>query len=155
MSVNNQWNSGCLLLPAPYRSLFIYSDTQMEEVGGGNSENRCRKWYQDPASCFVKSLWKQSCVYDLTIFFARKTDSYLLSSRKIETLLGLLKSYIYGTAGPKKVLPMHQVSFIRERYKGIGTDSKTLCWLVRSTRTLMCSTGIYYLYIAKSCLLPP
>ncbi|XP_008649649.1 MLO-like protein 1 isoform X4 [Zea mays] len=31
--------------------------------------------------------------------------------------------------GPKKVLPMHQVSFIRERYKGIGTDSKTLCWL--------------------------
>ncbi|CAD6333795.1 unnamed protein product [Miscanthus lutarioriparius] len=31
--------------------------------------------------------------------------------------------------GSKKVLPMHQVSFIREHYEVIGTDSKTLCWL--------------------------
>ncbi|KAG2619228.1 MLO-like protein 1 isoform X1 [Panicum virgatum] len=31
--------------------------------------------------------------------------------------------------GPKKVLPMHQVSFIREHYKGIGKDSMTLSWL--------------------------
>ncbi|XP_039838304.1 MLO-like protein 1 isoform X2 [Panicum virgatum] len=31
--------------------------------------------------------------------------------------------------GPKKVLPMHQVSFVREHYKGIGKDSMTLSWL--------------------------
>ncbi|OEL17724.1 MLO-like protein 1 [Dichanthelium oligosanthes] len=35
----------------------------------------------------------------------------------------------YEIAGPKKVLPLHQISFIRERYKGIGKDSMTLCWL--------------------------
>ncbi|RCV17688.1 hypothetical protein SETIT_3G239400v2 [Setaria italica] len=31
--------------------------------------------------------------------------------------------------GPKKVLPVHQLSFIREHYKGIGKDSMTLSWL--------------------------
>ncbi|CAL4893617.1 unnamed protein product [Urochloa decumbens] len=31
--------------------------------------------------------------------------------------------------GPKKVLPVQQLSFIRERYKGFGKDSMALCWL--------------------------
>ncbi|KAJ1262942.1 hypothetical protein BS78_09G147200 [Paspalum vaginatum] len=30
---------------------------------------------------------------------------------------------------PKKVLPVHQLSFVRARCKGFGTDSKTLSWL--------------------------
>lgn len=58
---------------------------------------------------------------------------------------GLIKSY--EIAGPKKVLPVHQLSFIREHYKGIGKDSMTLSWLVSNAP--MISTVISYLYTAK------
>ena len=60
-------------------------------------------------------------------------------------VLGLINSY--EIAGPKKVLPMHQVSFIREHYKGIGKDSMTLSWLVSDALTF--ATAISFLYTTK------
>jgi len=53
----------------------------------------------------------------------------------------------YEIAGPKKVLPMHQVSFVREHYKGIGKDSMTLSWLVSDALTF--ATAISFLYTTK------
>lgn len=41
------------------------------------------------------------------------------------------------------MLPVNQLSFIKERYRGIGKDSMTLSWLVNNA--LMTSTVIYYL----------
>lgn len=66
-AVNKLWKSCCfcrLLL-----TVLFYSDTQMEKVGGGNSEKRCSKRYQDPACCsYFSAMQWHTLVYDLIIF---------------------------------------------------------------------------------------
>lgn len=47
---------------------------------------------------------------------------------------------------------MRQLSFIRERYEGIGKGSTALCWLV--SNVLVFSTVMFYLYNAKLHVLP-
>jgi hypothetical protein len=51
----------------------------------------------------------------------------------------------YEIAGPNKVTHVHELDFIKERYKGIANDSMILCWLVRNG--LMFSRIIFSLYI--------
>ena len=87
---------------------------------------------------------------DTFVFFSRNINVCFVTRKEICLfVLGLINSY--EIAGPKKVLPMHQVSFIREHYKGIGKDSMTLSWLVSYAFTF--ATAISFLYTTKFCIL--
>ncbi|GJM88615.1 hypothetical protein PR202_ga04695 [Eleusine coracana subsp. coracana] len=45
-------------------------------------------------------------------------------------------NYAFGRCkGPNKVTHVHELDFIKERYKGLGKDSMILCWLFRGSVT--------------------
>ncbi|GJN14431.1 hypothetical protein PR202_gb01257 [Eleusine coracana subsp. coracana] len=45
------------------------------------------------------------------------------------------KTKSYEIAGPNKVTHVHELDFIKERYKGVGKDSMILCWMFRGSVT--------------------
>jgi hypothetical protein len=69
----------------------------------------------------------------MTFFFKKEFSLYVT----------MIESY--EIAGPNKVTHVHELDFIKERYKGIIKDSIILCWLVRNG--LSCSLESYFPHI--------
>ncbi|PUZ65957.1 hypothetical protein GQ55_3G267400 [Panicum hallii var. hallii] len=105
----------------------------LSEGGGGAEAGLCQKEGKVP-------LLSEEALHQLHIFIFVLAVAHVFFSATTMLLGGakihkwkqweeeIQKNNDAGN-GPKKVLPMHQLSFIREHYKGIGKDSLTLCWL--------------------------